>query len=162
MSEWQKWRTTVTSNPVGVEAVSGKVANQTEWVELDLNGNLTGGRKPDPLKPAKPPGDRFHRLCFNHQLTSADHLRAFRKLTPVIPLRALGTSVSRWTVKDNPAGMATSAGHSVRSTVTSIGFTPRDSTGAEDDLLMLPWRDVQAQGRAGCTTTSAVHTPELP
>jgi len=35
-------RITVTADRVGVEAYSGNVGNQTEWVELDLNGKLIG------------------------------------------------------------------------------------------------------------------------
>jgi hypothetical protein len=46
--EWQKRKITVTSDRVGMEVVSGNVGNQTEWVELDLNGNLTGRWKLEP------------------------------------------------------------------------------------------------------------------
>ena len=42
MNEWQRRRITVTADRVGVEAVSGNIGNQREWVELDLNGNVTG------------------------------------------------------------------------------------------------------------------------
>jgi hypothetical protein len=48
MSEWQKRRITVTGDRVGIEAVSGNVGNQREWVELDLSGNVTGPWKLDP------------------------------------------------------------------------------------------------------------------
>lgn len=39
---WQARRITVTADRVGVEVISGKTGNQREWVELDLNGNVTG------------------------------------------------------------------------------------------------------------------------
>ena len=42
MDQWQARRITVTADRVGIEANSGSVGNQREWVELDLNGNLTG------------------------------------------------------------------------------------------------------------------------
>jgi hypothetical protein len=48
MQEWQTRRIFANSDRVGVEAVSGKVGNQREWVELDLNGNVTGRWKLDP------------------------------------------------------------------------------------------------------------------
>ncbi len=47
MSEWQKRRITVTSDRVGVEAISGTVGNQREWVELDLTGKIIGRWKLD-------------------------------------------------------------------------------------------------------------------
>jgi hypothetical protein len=40
--EWQERRITVTSDRAGIEAISGNVSNQREWVELDLNGVLKG------------------------------------------------------------------------------------------------------------------------
>ena len=40
--EWQERRITVTSDRVGIEAISENVSNQREWVELDLNGVLKG------------------------------------------------------------------------------------------------------------------------
>jgi hypothetical protein len=46
--DWQARRITVTSDRVGLEAVSGSVGDQHEWVELDLNGNLTGRWRLDP------------------------------------------------------------------------------------------------------------------
>ena len=46
--EWQARRITVTTDRVGVEVLSGKVGNQREWVELDLNGNVTGRWKLNP------------------------------------------------------------------------------------------------------------------
>lgn len=49
MDEWQERRITVTADRVGIEAVSGNVSTQREWVELDLNGNLTGRWKLDPF-----------------------------------------------------------------------------------------------------------------
>jgi len=39
---WQQRRITVTSDRVGIHAYSGNLGSQKEWVELDLNGNLTG------------------------------------------------------------------------------------------------------------------------
>ena len=45
---WQTRRITVTADRVGVEVISGKVGNQREWVELDLNGNVLGRWKLDP------------------------------------------------------------------------------------------------------------------
>jgi len=47
-SGWQNRGITVTADRVGIEAISGDVSNQKEWVELDLNGNLTGRWKLDP------------------------------------------------------------------------------------------------------------------
>ena len=46
---WQTRRITVTHDRVGVEAVSGNVSNQREWVELDLQGNLMGRWRWDPF-----------------------------------------------------------------------------------------------------------------
>jgi hypothetical protein len=57
MSEWQSRRITVTADRVGLEVISGKVSNQREWVELDLNGNVTGRWKLDPSN--KFPGVAF-------------------------------------------------------------------------------------------------------
>jgi hypothetical protein len=48
MDEWQRRRITVTTDRAGVEAVTGNIGNQREWVELDLNGNLKGRWKLDP------------------------------------------------------------------------------------------------------------------
>ena len=45
---WQSRRITVTADRVGIEAISGNVSNQREWVELDLNGNLIGRWRLDP------------------------------------------------------------------------------------------------------------------
>ena len=42
MDDWQMRRITVTSDRVGLDAVSGENSNQREWVELDLSGNLRG------------------------------------------------------------------------------------------------------------------------
>ena len=47
MSERQRRRITVTADRVGLEVVSGRVGNQREWVELDLNGKLAGRWKLD-------------------------------------------------------------------------------------------------------------------
>jgi hypothetical protein len=41
-SGWQSRGITVTADRLGIDAISGDVSNQKEWVELDLNGNLTG------------------------------------------------------------------------------------------------------------------------
>jgi len=46
--EYQARRITVTADRVGVEVISGKVGNQREWVELDLDGNVLGRWKLDP------------------------------------------------------------------------------------------------------------------
>jgi hypothetical protein len=40
--QWQERRITVTSNRVGIEALSGTDSGQREWVELDLSGNVVG------------------------------------------------------------------------------------------------------------------------
>jgi len=45
---WQERRITVTSDRVGVEATSGNVGSQREWIELGLNGDLLGRWKLDP------------------------------------------------------------------------------------------------------------------
>ncbi|MBZ5610233.1 MAG: hypothetical protein LAP38_18375 [Acidobacteriia bacterium] len=45
---WQSRSITVTSDRIGIHAVSGTVSNQREWVELDLDGHLTGRWKLDP------------------------------------------------------------------------------------------------------------------
>ena len=50
MTHWQERRITVTPDRVGIEAVSGMISNQLEWVELDLNGNLIGRWRLDPEK----------------------------------------------------------------------------------------------------------------
>jgi hypothetical protein len=47
MEEWQRRRITVTKDRVGLEVVSGNIGNQREWVELDLNGSVTGRWKLD-------------------------------------------------------------------------------------------------------------------
>jgi hypothetical protein len=47
-TEWQRRQITVTADRVGVEVVSGRISTQREWVELDLNGALTGRWKLDP------------------------------------------------------------------------------------------------------------------
>jgi hypothetical protein len=41
-AEWQQRLITVTGDRVGINAYSGKTGAQREWVELDLNGDLTG------------------------------------------------------------------------------------------------------------------------
>jgi hypothetical protein len=46
-SEWQRRGITVTADRVGIEVISGKISNQREWVELDLNGSLKGRWKLD-------------------------------------------------------------------------------------------------------------------
>ena len=46
--QYQARRITLTADRVGVEVISGKVDNQREWVELDLNGNVLGRWKLDP------------------------------------------------------------------------------------------------------------------
>jgi hypothetical protein len=46
--EYQARRITVTADRVGVEVISGKIGNQKEWLELDLNGNILGRWKLDP------------------------------------------------------------------------------------------------------------------
>jgi hypothetical protein len=45
---WQERRITVTSDRVGVEATSGVLGTQREWIELGLNGDLLGRWKLDP------------------------------------------------------------------------------------------------------------------
>jgi hypothetical protein len=45
---WQKRGITITSDRVGIEAISGDVGNQREWVELGLNGDLLGRWKLNP------------------------------------------------------------------------------------------------------------------
>jgi hypothetical protein len=40
--QWQERRITVTSDRVGIEALSGTDSGQREWVELDLSGNVVG------------------------------------------------------------------------------------------------------------------------
>lgn len=45
---WQERRITVTSDRVGVEATSGDLGTQREWVELGLNGDVLGRWKLDP------------------------------------------------------------------------------------------------------------------
>jgi hypothetical protein len=45
---WQRRGITVTDDRVGVEAFSGTSGIQEEWVELDLNGNVTGRWALDP------------------------------------------------------------------------------------------------------------------
>jgi hypothetical protein len=42
IGDWQQRRITVTDHRVGVEVFSGTSGTQKEWVELDLNGNVTG------------------------------------------------------------------------------------------------------------------------
>ena len=42
MDHWQERRITVTSDRVGIQAISGDTSDKREWVELDLSGNLTG------------------------------------------------------------------------------------------------------------------------
>ena len=44
---WQERRITVTSDRVGIEATSGNLGTQREWVELGLNGDLLGRWKLD-------------------------------------------------------------------------------------------------------------------
>jgi hypothetical protein len=46
--QWQEHRITVTGDRVGLEMDSGNAGNLREWVELDLNGNLSGRWKLDP------------------------------------------------------------------------------------------------------------------
>jgi hypothetical protein len=48
--EWQRRQITVTGDRVGIQLVLGRADNQyqMEWVELDLNGRLTGRWKLDP------------------------------------------------------------------------------------------------------------------
>ena len=41
-TQCQERRITVTSDRIGIEALSGRDSGQREWVELDLNGNLMG------------------------------------------------------------------------------------------------------------------------
>ena len=48
MDQWQIRQITVTGDRVGIEAISGSVGNQREWVELDLDGNLKGRWRLDP------------------------------------------------------------------------------------------------------------------
>jgi hypothetical protein len=48
IAEWQKRRITVTDDRVGVEVFSGTNSGQREWVELNLNGNVTGQWALDP------------------------------------------------------------------------------------------------------------------
>lgn len=48
MDHWQERRITVTSDRVGIQAVSGDTSDKREWVELDLSGNLTGRWRLDP------------------------------------------------------------------------------------------------------------------
>jgi hypothetical protein len=67
MAQWQTRRITVTADRVGVEAVSGNVGNEREWVELDLNGDLKGRWKLDP-------SNEFPGVAF----TSADQSYAHR------------------------------------------------------------------------------------
>ena len=64
--------------------VSGKVGNQREWVELDLNGNLMGRRKLDPL-------DEFPGVG----LTS-DHAYVPRQETKVARVFRLNRAMSMW------------------------------------------------------------------
>ncbi len=45
---WQERRITVTSDRVGIEATSGNLGSQREWVELGLHGDLLGRWKLDP------------------------------------------------------------------------------------------------------------------
>jgi hypothetical protein len=48
MREWQARRIYATADRVGLEVVSGNTGRHREWVELDLNGELTGRWKLDP------------------------------------------------------------------------------------------------------------------
>lgn len=58
---------TVTGDRVGIEAVSGTVGNQREWVELTFNGDLLGRWKLDP-------SDEFPGVAF----TSDNHVYVHR------------------------------------------------------------------------------------
>jgi hypothetical protein len=48
IGEWQHRRITVTDDRVGVEVFSGTIGTQKEWVELGLNGSVTGRWTLDP------------------------------------------------------------------------------------------------------------------
>src|ERR1700674_3247397 len=45
---WQERRITITSDRAGMEATSGTLGSQREWVELGLNGEVLGRWKLDP------------------------------------------------------------------------------------------------------------------
>jgi hypothetical protein len=54
---WQERRITITSDRVGIEADSGNVGTQREWVEFDLNGDHLGRWRLDP-------SDKFPGVAF--------------------------------------------------------------------------------------------------
>jgi hypothetical protein len=93
MNEWQKRRITVTADRVGVEAVSGNIGNQREWVELDVSGNLTGRWKLDP-------SDHFAGVTF----TSDDqaYVHRYNRDTKTEQVFRLNRATSAWDLVNAP------------------------------------------------------------
>ena len=93
MSESQRRCITVTGDRVGIEAVSGKVSNQREWVELDLNGKITGRWKMNER-------DQFPGVAF----TSDDqaYVHRYNRETNSIQTFRLNRAASTWDLVDAP------------------------------------------------------------
>ena len=91
--ESQARRITVTADRVGVEAVSGKVSNQREWVELDLNGNVKGRWKLDP-------SNQFPGVAF----TSDDqaYVHRYDRDRDAIEVFRLNRATSKWDLVSSP------------------------------------------------------------
>jgi hypothetical protein len=90
---WQARRITVTADRVGVDVVSGKVSSQREWVELDLNGNVTGRWKLDP-------SDEFPGVVF----TSDDqaYVHRYNRDTKSMQVFRLNRTTSTWGLVNAP------------------------------------------------------------
>ena len=93
MSESQRRCITVTGDRVGIEAVSGKVSNQREWVELDLNGKITGRWKMNER-------DQFPGVAF----TSDDqaYVHRYNRETNTIQTFRLNRTLSTWDLVNAP------------------------------------------------------------
>jgi hypothetical protein len=92
-SEWQRRAITVTADRVGIEAISGNVSNQREWVELDLNGSLKGRWKLDPQ-------NQFPGVVF----TSDDqaYVHRYNREANLIQIFRLNRTTSAWDLVPSP------------------------------------------------------------
>jgi len=93
MSGWQSRAITVTADRVGIEAVSGRVSNEREWLELDLNGNLQGRWKLDPQ-------NQFPGVVF----TSDDqaYIHRYNREADLIQVFRLNRTKSTWDLVTSP------------------------------------------------------------
>jgi len=83
----------VTADRVGIEAVSGRVSNQREWVELDLTGKMMGRWKMDET-------DQFPGVAF----TSDDqaYVHRYNRKTNTIQTFKLNRAMASWDLVDAP------------------------------------------------------------